>query len=57
MLGRGVSGKQFWAAPAGRGAAPLLVPDLREGEFERVVVAVDDPDAAAAGIEQARESA
>jgi hypothetical protein len=43
VLGRGVDGKQFWAVPAGGTEMPLLVVELRDHEFLRVVAAVDDP--------------
>jgi hypothetical protein len=47
VLGRGVDGKQFWAMRAGGTDMPLLVLDLRDHEFLRVVAAVDDPYATA----------
>lgn len=46
MLVRGRSGKQFWAVRAGSGADETLVLDLRDHEFSRAVLAVDQPRAA-----------
>lgn len=43
VLGRGVDGKQFWAVPASGKDLPVLVLDLHDHEFLRVVAAVDDP--------------
>lgn len=43
MLGRGIEGRQFWAMPASGPELPLLVLDLRDHEFLRIVAAVDDP--------------
>ena len=51
MLGRGIAGKQFWAVPAGRGTDRLLVLDLRDHEFARAVLAIDDAAAVAAAFE------
>ena len=57
MQGRGLPGKQFWAVPSGRGSRFLLVVDLSaDAEFQRVVIAVDDPEAVAAAIEDHRSS-
>lgn len=44
MLGRGVAGKQFWAANAGPGSAELVVLDLAGHVFSRAVLEVDDPE-------------
>ena len=44
MLGRGRAGKQFWAVPASDGSTPVVVIDLRDGEFTRTVLAVTDPE-------------
>jgi len=44
MLGRGVSGKQFWAVQPGPGSLPLVVLDLNDHEFQRAVLEVDDPE-------------
>ena len=57
MLGRDVAGKQFWAVPAGEESARLLVLEMREGDFKRFVLAVDDPEAAAATISRLSETA
>ncbi len=55
MIGRSVSGKQFWAVPAGNGSQPLVVLDLSAtGDFERVVLNVDDPCEFAATLERSR---
>lgn len=43
MLGRGIGGRQFWAMPASGPELPILVLDLRDHEFLRIVAAVDDP--------------
>jgi len=57
MLGRGVSGKQFWAVPAGDGSHPLVVIDLSAaGDLARVVLGVDDPEEFAAAIDRARRA-
>ena len=50
MYGRGVAGKQFWAVAASPGSTPLVVVDLRHGEFSRAVLMVDDPQATADAI-------
>ncbi|NND75242.1 MAG: hypothetical protein HKN44_09575 [Ilumatobacter sp.] len=42
MLGRDVVGEQFWAVPAGRADQPVLVLDLVDHEFTRIVIATDD---------------
>lgn len=57
MLGRDVAGKQFWAVPAGDESTRLLVVEVRDGRFKRLVLAVDDPVAAAAEIRRSTESA
>ena len=56
VLGRGVDGKQFWAVPASGTDLPLLVLDLHDHEFRRVVVAVDDPYAWARRLDPASAS-
>lgn len=57
MLGRGVSGKQFWAVPASEGSRRLVVVDLSpESEIRRLVLAVDDPDGLVTAIEGARRA-
>lgn len=57
MLGRGVSGNQFWAVPSSDGSRSLLVVDLStDNRFQRVVLAVDDPDDFAAALEDVRSS-
>jgi len=57
MLGRGVSGKQFWAVPSSDGFRSLLVVDLSaESDFQRIVLAVDDPDDFAAALEDVHPS-
>lgn len=53
MLGRGVTGNQFWAVPAGGGTDPLLVLELHDHEFVRAVLAANDPQTVAADIERA----
>ncbi len=52
MLGRDVVGKQFWAVPAGEGSTRLLVLDMSSGDYARSVLEIDDPDSAAATLEQ-----
>ncbi len=47
MLGRAVTRKQFSAAPAGPQDEQLLVVDLDDPEFSRVVLSVADPTATA----------
>ena len=55
MLGRGVSGKQFWAVPSSDGSRSLLVVDLSTNNgFQRVVLAVADPADFAAAIDDVR---
>lgn len=44
MLGRGVVGKQFWAAARSGPELPLLALDLIDHEFVRAVLAVGDGD-------------
>jgi len=56
MLGRGIVGKQFWVVPAGPGAARLLVLDLRDHEFARAVLAIDDVKEVVAAIKQSLTS-
>jgi hypothetical protein len=41
MLGRGVSGRQFWAVSAGAPTAHLLVLEPESGPFARVVLEAD----------------
>lgn len=43
MLGRGVAGKQFWAARKGSGSTELLVLDLVGQTFARAVLEIDEP--------------
>ena len=50
MLGRAVSGKQFWAVPASGPDLEVLVIDFREGRFARAVLAVDEPSVVAASL-------
>lgn len=50
MLGRGVDGIQFWAVRASGPELPVLVLDLRDHEFVRAVVAIDDPYAVARAL-------
>lgn len=54
MLGRGVDGKQFWAVPASGPELPVLVLDLADHEFRRIVLAIDDPYSQAAAIASTR---
>ncbi len=56
MLGRQVSGKQFWAVPAGAEDARLLVLDLEHDDFARAVLAVDDPEFVAKSLERLADS-
>ena len=44
MLGRGVTGNQFWAVAAGPGSDSLLVLDLTDHEFSRAVLWIPDPE-------------
>jgi hypothetical protein len=50
MLARGVDGRQFWAVRASGPELPVLVLDLRDHEFTRVVAAVADPYAVARDV-------
>ena len=50
MLGRAVTGKQFWAVPASPRDEQLLVIDLDDPEFGRAVLSVDDPTATASAL-------
>jgi hypothetical protein len=43
MLVRGANGKQFWAVRTSGPELPVLVLDLHDHEFARIVAAVDDP--------------
>jgi len=52
MLGRGVSGKQFWAVRAGLASARLLVLDLHDHTFRRAVLEVDDPESFQSAINE-----
>lgn len=54
MMGRSVTGKQFWAVPASDGSHPLVVLDLAAGDFQRIVVAVDNPTEVAAALQRGR---
>ncbi len=51
MIGRDVTGKQFWAAPAGPPSAQLLVLDLRDHEFARAVLAIESAETIAVAID------
>ncbi len=50
MLGRAVVGKQFWAVARSGPELPLLVLDLVDHEFVRVVIDASDSEAIAASI-------
>ena len=51
MLARGENDVQFWAVPRGTSNDPLLVLDLREHNFGRLVLSVDgDPSVVADAI-------
>ena len=53
MLARGEDGVHYWAVGSGTSNDPLLVLDLREHDFARLVVSVDgDPSVVAAAITQ-----
>jgi hypothetical protein len=55
MMGRSMSGKQFWAVPASDGSRPLVVFDLSAtDDFQRIVVAVDNPTEVAAALQRGR---
>lgn len=56
MLGREVDGKQFWAVAASRGTVSLLVLSLRDSDFKRAVLMVEDPNTTATEIRQTLES-
>lgn len=56
MLGRGLAGKQFWAVTASHPNATLLVLGLRNGEFVRAVLMVEDPQAIVAEVKRTRET-
>ncbi len=53
MLGRGVPGKQFWAARKGPGSSQLVVLDLVGHEFVRAVLDVEEPESFLASIAEA----
>lgn len=44
MIGLGVAGKQFWAAPSSPGGSQLILLELADHEFARAVLAVEDLD-------------
>ena len=50
MLGRAVVGKQFWAVAGGGPELPLIVLDLVDHEFKRVVLELSEPELTAALI-------
>ena len=50
MLGRAVVGKQFWAVARSGPELPLLVLDLVDHEFVRVVIEMSEPEVTAALI-------
>ncbi|MCY4135356.1 MAG: hypothetical protein OXG30_10670 [bacterium] len=50
MLGRAVVGKQFWAVARSGPELPLLVLDLIDHEFVRVVIDASDSEAIATSI-------
>ncbi len=47
MLGRAVVGKQFWVVARGGPELPLLVLDLVDHEFVRVVIEMSEPEVTA----------
>jgi hypothetical protein len=56
MLGHGFGGKQFWAVPSTTGGSPLLVINMNDGEFQRAVLFVDNPERVAAALKRTLES-
>ncbi len=56
MLGHGFGGKQFWAVPPTTEGSPLLVINMTDGEFQRAVLFVDDPETVAAALRRTLES-
>jgi len=54
MMGRHITGKQFWAVGEGSPDAVLVVLDLKDHEFSRAVLAVSDADGSVERIRAGR---